>query len=144
MMKVVLDVRGESFEKRAEGLVFQQLQLKGSDFDAEYFYAGDLTNTCPVAERIGMVRVENAADITVQDCRLTDAGYSAVWIEGWAQNVTIARNFIQRPGAERIRMLVDTSVLRILHRYYLAHSLARSPVLPSCLLLASHLLTPTA
>jgi hypothetical protein len=45
-----------------------------------------------------MVRVENATGITVQHCKLSDAGYSAVWLEGWAQNVTIRSNFISRPG----------------------------------------------
>jgi hypothetical protein len=38
--KVVLDIAGESFSDLAQGLVFENFQIKGSDFDADYFYAG--------------------------------------------------------------------------------------------------------
>ena len=46
----------------------------------------------------GMVRVQNATNIDLSHAWLTDAGYSAVWVEGWAQNVSIVSNVVVRAG----------------------------------------------
>ena len=49
--------------------------------------------------REGMVRVENATDITVTGCRLVGAGMSAVWLEHHAQRVAVEHNWIEHVGA---------------------------------------------
>ena len=46
-----------------------------------------MQNSAKPSQQIGMVRVENATDIRITGCRLGDAGYSAVFIEGFAQRV---------------------------------------------------------
>ena len=58
----------------------------------------DLVNTSPLAVREGMVRVENATDISVTNCILQDAGHAAVWLEGYSMNVTIDRCWLERAG----------------------------------------------
>ena len=99
----ILDVRGESFVNPiglVHNLRFQSLALVGSDFTAEYNIAkpSDPANTSPVAVREGMVRVENATNITISECLLQDAGHAGVWVEGYAQSVTVDRSWIERPG----------------------------------------------
>ena len=110
---VVLDIRGAGFDSAslAHDIVFTGIGVQGSDFgpsfnsDASYD-----SDTSPCKRSItqteaykelhnqGMVRVENASRVAVVDSWLLDAGYSGFWLEGWAQNVTIARNVVTRAG----------------------------------------------
>ena len=48
--------------------------------------------------REAMVRVENATDIVVQGCALRGAGTSAIWMEHFAQRVTVENNWIEDVG----------------------------------------------
>lgn len=85
----ILDIRGSAFERartRAHSLSFDGLTLSGSDFGSDGYTLwrrGAVPNSTPKKLREGMVRVENASDITLTRCRLLDAGQSAVWIEGF-------------------------------------------------------------
>jgi hypothetical protein len=45
--------------------------------------------------REGMVRVENASSVTVTGCELLAAGTSAVWMEHYAQHITVEGNWIE-------------------------------------------------
>eukprot|EP00040_Diaphanoeca_grandis_P033815 m.207986 g.207986 ORF g.207986 m.207986 type:complete len:1066 (+) comp32998_c0_seq1:2-3199(+) len=95
----VLDVVGLGWEdgERAEAIDFIGLVLSGSDFSSDYLLF-TRSNDTPVAEREGMVRMENASDITVSDSAMLDAGFSAVFLQGFAQNISITGNWIERPG----------------------------------------------
>ena len=96
----IIDVRGESYDALAARLSFDRLLLKGSGFTHDYtlWRKSDPQNSTPKPLREAMVRVENATDIEITHCGLIDAGQSGVWIEGFSQNVTVASNWIERPG----------------------------------------------
>ena len=98
----VLDIRGEGWEPHtiASAIDFDGIVLSGSDFHQDYGLgnAKKRTNDTPLPLREGMVRIENASDIHVERCALLDAGYSALWLQGFAQNVTVVGNWIERPG----------------------------------------------
>ena len=94
--KRLLDVRGASYDAPASRLTFERLALLGSDFDHNFLC--DYWTRTPPQYREGMVRIENATDVQVRGCLLRDAGHSAVCIEGWARDVAITDNWIERPG----------------------------------------------
>jgi hypothetical protein len=71
--------------------------VSGSDFASEYRLF-NRPNDTPFAMREGMVRFENASDVTFTDSALLDAGFSAFWFQGFAQHITVAGNRIDRPG----------------------------------------------
>ena len=71
--------------------------LSGSDFTYNY-QLFTRTNDTPLRFREGMVRFENAADISLTDSALLDAGFSALWLQGFAQNITATGNRIERSG----------------------------------------------
>lgn len=111
--KVVLDVRGTGFDAAglARNLAFRNMTIQGSDFgpsfnsDASYDSdtspckrAATRTDAYKALHNQGMVRIQNATNIDVSDAWLSDAGYSAVWLEGWAQNVSIVSNVVSRAG----------------------------------------------
>ena len=100
--KRVLDIRGDGWavEQRATAIDFIGIVFSGSDFSPEYgiFTSGYRQNDTPVKYREGLVRIENASDVTVTDCAVLDAGHSAFWLQGFVQNVTITGNWIERPG----------------------------------------------
>ena len=48
--------------------------------------------------REAMVRVENATDVVIRGCALRGAGTSAVWMEHYAQRVTVEDNWIEDVG----------------------------------------------
>ena len=85
--KSIFSVEGESYE-RAEALAgrltFDGLQLIGSDFSREFPGQCNCNGQQVGAEnRHGMIQITNASDVRVTNCRLRDAGYSGVWLEGW-------------------------------------------------------------
>ena len=80
----------------AQRLDFQSLTFAGSDYLRTF--VGDLWLRIPAQMREGMVRVENATDITLSGCRLRDGGVSAIWLEGYAQNIVIEECWIERIG----------------------------------------------
>lgn len=98
--KRVIDIRGSRYDQAARGLHFDGLTVSGSDFGTEYvlWSPSDVPNSTPLPLREGMVRVENATDIAITRCRLLDAGQSAVWVEGYAINVSVTDTWIERPG----------------------------------------------
>ena len=93
----VLDFRGESWDNLTMGVDVSGIVLSGSDFDSD-FLLFNRTNDMPVRFREGMVRFENASDCSLEDSALLDAGHSAVWLQGYAQNISIRGNKIERPG----------------------------------------------
>eukprot|EP01052_Picozoa_sp_SAG31_P007228 SAG31_NODE_342_length_17455_cov_6.381251_10_plen_962_part_00 len=90
------------------GLSFTNLTLVGSGFSANFFLPPDpaggngsvpyQSNFLQKAEQQGMVYIENATGVTVEGCRLLAAGHSAVWIQGWAQQHQISKNWIEQAG----------------------------------------------
>ena len=109
----VVDIRGAGFDAAslAHDIVFTGIKVQGSDFGPVFYSDASYdSDTSPCKRAItqteaykqlhnqGMVRVENATRVAVVDSWLLDAGYSAFWLEGWAQNVTIAGNVVSRAG----------------------------------------------
>lgn len=97
----VLDIRGEGWSagQLATGIDVDGIVFSGSDFSASYtLFSPDRSNDTPFPLREGMVRLENASDVTVANCAMMDAGHSAVWLAGFAQNLTFRGNWIERPG----------------------------------------------
>ena len=87
-------MRYESASARAAGLSFEGLQLIGTDFSREFLGPCNCNGQqIEQSNRHGMVRLTNASDVVVSDCRLRDAGHSAIFVEGWAQNVVRACRF---------------------------------------------------
>ena len=95
----VLDFRGLGWDdgQRAESIDVSGLVLSGSDF-AQNYTLFTRTNDTPLQFREGMVRFENSSDCTLTDSALLDAGHSAVWLQGFAQNITVSGNWIERAG----------------------------------------------
>ena len=95
----MIDFRGESWAPNnlVRAVDVSGLVLSGSDFDAN-FTLFERTNDTPLQYREGMVRFENSSDCSLQDCALLDAGHSAIWLQGYAQNHIIKGNRIERPG----------------------------------------------
>eukprot|EP00937_MAST-01D_sp_MAST-1D-sp2_P000988 g988.t1 len=100
--KRVLDIRGNGWApgELAQAIDFDGIVFSGSDFTHEYGLGNmkKRTNDTPQPLREGMVRIENATDVRVERSALLDAGYSAFWLQGFAQNVSIVGNWIERPG----------------------------------------------
>ena len=96
-----VDFRGSSSSQPVQGISIQGLELRGSDFtpDGAYrvFPAGR-SNDTPAPTNTGMVRLENAANISLLGCRLLQAGLSAVFLQGWAQNITVEGCWIEGAG----------------------------------------------
>jgi hypothetical protein len=102
----VIDVRGASTENAdvVRDITVANLSLVGSgwlrNFECEW---ADRMNSQPARDptgewaftREGMVRIENATNITVVGCELLAAGTSAVWMEHFAQSCTISSNWIE-------------------------------------------------
>ena len=94
----IFDFQGTDWEQGittaidVDGIVFS-----GSDFASEFilFRRG---NDTPLSMREGMVRFENATDISVKNCALLDAGFSAFWLQGKSQKITVEGNRVERPG----------------------------------------------
>jgi hypothetical protein len=83
----------------ASGIDVSGVVLSGSDFAANYLiFSNARTNDTPEKLREGMVRTENASDITFDNCALLDAGHSAFWLQGFSQNITVSNCWIERPG----------------------------------------------
>eukprot|EP01048_Picozoa_sp_COSAG05_P001138 COSAG05_NODE_37_length_27688_cov_18.080394_10_plen_397_part_00 len=96
----ILDFRGETWREDGgvvSGVDVEGLVLSGSDF-ASNFTLFQRTNDTPLRFREGMVRFENASDCVLRNCALLDAGHSAVWLQSFAQNITLVGNHIARPG----------------------------------------------
>ena len=95
----IFDFRGDGWEadQLARAIDVSGLVLSGSDF-SDNFTLFTRTNDTPLRFRTGMVRFENATDCSLHDCALLDAGHSAVWMQGFAQNLSIRGNRIERPG----------------------------------------------
>lgn len=100
----VLDFQGAGWGSGDNGAVsgidISGIVISGSDFAPAYWIwtPTDRGNDTPKELREGMVRFENATDISVSDCALLDAGFSAFWLQGQTQNITVAGNRIERPG----------------------------------------------
>lgn len=98
----VLDITGEGWTDStglASAIDFSGLVVSGSDFSADYLiFTNGRPNDTPQKLREGMVRTENASDITFDGCGLLDAGHSAFWLQGFSQNVTVKNCWIERPG----------------------------------------------
>lgn len=96
----ILDVRGESFHEPASRLNFEQLTFVGSDFDNMFLC--DFWTRTPVPWREGMVYIENATDVGLLSSSFRDAGHSAIWIEGFAQHISVRDSWIERAGKHGI------------------------------------------
>lgn len=98
---VAVALAGASPAAPAHDIALEGLELRGSDFtpDGAYrIFPPGRPNDTPAPTNAGLVRVENAARVAVRGCRLLHAGLSAVWIEGWAQNVTVEGCWIEGAG----------------------------------------------
>jgi hypothetical protein len=58
----------------------------------------DETNTSPRSASQGMIYLENASAITVQDCALKAAGIAGLWLEEANTNHTISGNWVEDVG----------------------------------------------
>ena len=102
--KRVLDFQGEGWGAGSGGAVsgidISGIVFSGSDFAPAFWIwtPTDRGNDTPRELREGMIRFENATDISVSDCALLDAGFSAFWLQGQTQNITASGNRIERPG----------------------------------------------
>ena len=96
----VLEILGEGWEpeNQATAIDFSGLVFSGSDFSSDYLLFTRANDT-PVQSREGLVRIENATDVTVKDCAVLDAGHSAFWLQSFAQNISLVGNWIERPGS---------------------------------------------
>lgn len=76
----VLDILGEGWDvgNQATAIDFSGIVFSGSDFSSHYLLF-QRTNDTPVEFREGMIRIENATDVTVKDCAVLDAGHSVRW-----------------------------------------------------------------
>lgn len=76
----VLDILGEGWDvgNQATAIDFSGIVFSGSDFSSHYLLF-QRTNDTPVEFREGMIRIENATDVTVKDCAVLDAGHSVSW-----------------------------------------------------------------
>ena len=94
----VFDFKGSDWETGlTTSIDVDGIVVSGSDFASEYilFRRG---NDSPLSMREGMVRFENATDITFKNSALLDAGFSAFWFQGKSQHITVEGNRIERPG----------------------------------------------
>ena len=94
----IFDFKGTDWEQGLTTAIdVDGIVLSGSDFASEFvlFRRG---NDTPLSMREGMVRFENATDISVKNCALLDAGFSAFWFQGKSQNIRVEGNRIERPG----------------------------------------------
>eukprot|EP01043_Picozoa_sp_COSAG02_P012783 COSAG02_NODE_501_length_21049_cov_34.002768_12_plen_150_part_00 len=94
----IFDFQGSDWEQGLTTAIdVEGIVLSGSDFASEYvlFRRG---NDTPLSMREGMVRFENATDISFKNCALLDAGFSAFWFQGKSQNIIVEGNRIERPG----------------------------------------------
>jgi hypothetical protein len=77
------------------------LEVRGSDFtpDGSYLvFPPGRPNDTPPPTNTGMVRVSNAARIALRGCKLIAPALSGVWLDGWAQNVTVDGAWIEGAG----------------------------------------------
>lgn len=95
MVKCLFMFGGSNAEETVKNISVDGLTLSTTDF-AESFHQGDLAGDVVGAD--AMVKLENAENITVSNCRILNAGIDAVWLEGFACNNTISGNFIKNTG----------------------------------------------
>lgn len=103
----LFDIAGASTQQSTDivkDITIANMTLLGSgwlrNFECEW---ADRMNSQPARDptgqwaftREGMIRMENASNITVTGCELLAAGTSAVWMEHYAQNCTIDTNWIE-------------------------------------------------
>ena len=112
---------GKSREMPITGVTLSNLRVVGSSMPLTYVYmcrgqgpgaspAGapcatdggpdtpDETNTSPRSASQGMIYLENASAITVQDCALKAAGIAAIWLQEANINHTISGNWVEDIG----------------------------------------------
>jgi Right handed beta helix region len=94
--KRAVEFRGSGHASLIRNVVFEGIHVSSSDFIST-FTRTQIDGGDDIG-REGLVFLENASNITVRFCRLTNAGFSAVEVNGYAQNNTVYGNWIERAG----------------------------------------------
>ncbi len=94
-LKSIFRFNGSGINKRVKNISVEGLTLSTTDF-TESFHEGDYAGD--VLGSDAMIKMENAENISVVNCKLMNAGIDAIWLDGVAQNNTISGNFIKNVG----------------------------------------------
>lgn len=103
----LVEIEGESPERRVSGLSIRGLTLACTDGLAAYRLNGDDggANAEPDAQRQALVYIRNADGIEIADCRLLQSGSCGVLLDRCVQGARIVRNRIEHVGYNGIYSL---------------------------------------
>ena len=96
-----IEFKGVAGGAAVADIVVDGLEVRGSGFtpDGAYrLFTPGRTNDFPSPSDSGMVRVEDAARISLLNCKLLNAGLSAVWLSHAAANVTVRGCWLEGAG----------------------------------------------
>ncbi|MCE5276870.1 MAG: right-handed parallel beta-helix repeat-containing protein [Planctomycetaceae bacterium] len=96
----VLDIRGSGPDKQVSNIRIEGLTLGGTDFASSFGLAGNNS----FSDANGAIHIENAHHITVEACKILNAGMAGVYMAGRAKNNTLKNCWIERAGFAGIYM----------------------------------------
>ncbi len=94
-------VRGADTDHIARNIHFDGLTVSttnGTEISMNGLYCDRQPN------QDGLFVLENAQNINIENCRITNCGVSAVWVTGWAQENVINGNYIKSTGCGAISL----------------------------------------
>lgn len=105
-VKRIFGFIGDGADNPVENISISGLTLSTTDF-AESFHQGDLMGN--VAGADAMIKLEDAKNISITDCKLLNAGINAIWLKGFAQDNNISGNFIKNVGYVGVSLIGYTA-----------------------------------
>eukprot|EP00054_Salpingoeca_dolichothecata_P010827 m.60181 g.60181 ORF g.60181 m.60181 type:complete len:974 (+) comp19167_c0_seq2:54-2975(+) len=97
----IFEFSGKNYSSLVKNVVVDGLTFMGGDFTSDgsfLVFTNAQPNSVDPRTKEAMIRVENATNIVIQNCRLAYGATSGIWLEGWAQNITIRYNVIDNIG----------------------------------------------
>lgn len=106
----VFELKGSSSTAQTENIDIDGLTFLGSDFTDNFDETHDVAWNRPAdPNRHGIIYLENAANDTVEDCKIIGSGFNGVELNTYSDHNTIAGNDISQSGYFGV-MLTGTDV----------------------------------
>ncbi|MDQ0914415.1 right-handed parallel beta-helix repeat-containing protein [Paenibacillus sp. V4I5] len=97
----LIELKGSDHECQVQHLTFSGLNLSCTDFFGEYKMIQEepgLNNVERDEHREGLIYINYAADIEISHCQIGNSGSCGIFMDHYAQNITMAGNHIEHLG----------------------------------------------
>ncbi|MFD2615118.1 right-handed parallel beta-helix repeat-containing protein [Paenibacillus gansuensis] len=97
----LIDIQGDSVDRRVAGLAFRGLTLACTDFYEDHRMMRSepgMDNAEPGENRHGLIYIRNASDIDISSCTIRESGTCGIFLDRCAERITIVNNHIERIG----------------------------------------------